>query len=388
MAQPNGATDKETVVSFEPVTPYKRKGKIIKGCWQLNFYFELPDGTMFRKREKCRLSSKSAANDAWKKREVELYKELTKPKSEQELLGPKLETIWPDYIEHCRGKKQKPATIENKQWYWNVWLSSLRDLHLSKIDNTRVSKLRSAMKDRMPSTVNNVIYALTGCMKYALNDAKVITAIPFKVERLKRTKVTRGFYEPVQIGEMWRTAEPGERVMLLLGSHGGMRAGEIAALEKADINLALGILTVKRAVRRNVVGKPKNNQEREIALSKTLAAELEAYMASHPDGARVLYQDNGRPMTYRVLQTWMRRCCVRAGLPENSHTHLMRHSFITNLGAESKVAPRVIMDLAGHQSLDVTLGYMHLHRHAAKAAVQSLDGFGSQLAPTEGALLN
>jgi integrase len=386
VAQPNGATDKETVVSFEPVTPYKRKGKVIKGCWQLNFYFELPDGTMFRKREKCRLSSKSAANDQWKKREVELWKELTKPKEEQKLIGPKLGVIWPDYITHCEGEKQKDATVENKEYYWNAWLSVYAGKHLSEIDNSVVSKLRSAMKGLAASTVNNVGYALTGCLKYAL-DLKLISEMPCKIKRLKRKKTSRGFWEPVQLDVMLAHALPDERVFLLLGSHAGLRAGEICGLDKVDVNVKERHLTVKRTVRRKKEGTPKNGNEREVALSKTLASELERYMQM-TDHARVLMQKSGRVMTVAVLGRMLKRICKRAGLPPTTHTHLLRHSFITNLGSTHEAAPRVIMDLAGHERLDTTLGYMHLHRNAARAAVSLLDGLGSRLAAEEGTLLN
>jgi integrase len=358
---------------LEPVTPYKRKGKIIKGCWQLNFYFELPDGTMFRKREKCRLSSKSAANDQWKKREVELYKELTKPKEEQVLIGPKLSEYWPVYVLHCKGERQKPATLDNKRWYWNRWLKKLGDLHLSEITNAKISELRTAMIERSASTVNNVVYALTGCLECALAH-KLIATMPFKVERLPRKKKARGFFEPAQLDALLQHATKEERVMILLGSHGGLRAGEMCGLNKADVNLAEDFLTVRRTVRRKVVGTPKNGNEREVALSETLKAELTSYMAAHPEGERVL-----AGTTVAMLGRWLRACCKRAGLPPTSHTHLFRHSFVTNLGAAGG-APRVIMDQAGHQGLDVTLGYMHMHRNAARATVRLLDGFGSRSA--------
>lgn len=366
-------------MSFEPVTPYKRKGKVIKGCWQLNFYFELPDGTMFRKREKCRLSSKSAANDQWKKREVELYKELTAPKPA--LIGPKLSEYWPMYVLHCKGERQKPATLENKRWYWNRWLKTLGDLHLSEITNAEVSKLRTAMLERSASTVNNVVYALTGCLECAMAHG-LIAAMPFKVERLPRKKKARGFFTPVQLEALLNHATKEERVLILLGSHAGLRAGEICGLNKADVNLAEDFLTVRRTVRRKVVGTPKNGHEREVALSATLKAELTAYMTEHPQGERVLTD-----VTVAMLGRWLRACCIRAGLPPTSETHLLRHSFVTNLGAAGAV-PRVIMDQAGHHGLDVTLGYMHMHRNAARETVRLLDGFGSSLAVPEGASVN
>jgi len=361
------------------VKPYKRKGVVKKGCWLVSIYFKLPNGKMHRARELCRLSSKSGAKDWGDDREKELYKKLTAPKPA--LIGPKLGEYWPMYVLHCKGERQKPATLENKRWYWNRWLSKLGDLHLSEITNAEVSKLRTAMIQRSASTVNNVVYALTGCLECAMAHG-LIASMPFKVERLERKKKARGFFTPAQLDMLLGHATKEDRVMILLGSHGGLRAGEICGLNKADVNLAEDFLTVRRTVRRKVVGTPKNGHEREVALSATLKAELTAYMAEHPEGERVLAD-----VSVAMLGRWLRECCIRAGLPPTSETHLLRHSFVTNLGA-AKGAPRVIMDLAGHQDLDVTLGYMHMHRNAARETVRLLDGFGSSLAVPEGASIN
>lgn len=361
------------------VNPYKRKGVVKKGCWQVSIYFRLPNGKMVRNRLLCRLSSKSGAKAWGDDKEKKLYAELTAPVPD--LIGPKLSEYWPMYILHCKGERQKPATLENKRWYWNRWLSKLGDLHLSEITNAEVSKLRTAMIQRSASTVNNVVYALTGCLECAMAHG-LIAAMPFKIERLERKKKARGFFTPAQLDALWNHATKEERVLILLGSHAGLRAGEICGLNKADVNLAEDFLTVRRTVRRKVVGTPKNGHEREVALSATLKAELTAYMTEHPEGERVLTD-----VTVAMLGRWLRACCIRAGLPPTSETHLLRHSFVTNLGA-AKGAPRVIMDLAGHQALDVTLGYMHMHRNAAKETVRLLDGLGSRLAVEAGTLLN
>lgn len=355
---------------------------------QVNLYFEVR-GKMVRRRLFSKLKGKTAAKTWGENKERELYKEMTEEAPLVSKLGPKLGEIWPAYLEYCEGEKQKDATRENKLYYGGKWLLPLfADLELGKIVNGKIFDLRRAMTDCAASTINNVTYALRGCMKYAI-ELKVLDTIPFNVARLRRVKSQKGFYYPEQLDVMYAAADPHEQIFLLLGSHGGLRAGEIAGLERADINFAEGVFTVSRAVRRNKVGTPKNGKSREVAMSATLAGALKRYFAAFPDrGPRVLYREDGRTVTWQVLATWMKRICARVGLPPLTWTHLLRHSFITNLGASEQVAPRVIMDLAGHHDLSITLDYMHLHRGAAKRAVSVLDKSGAGEANNPPPLLN
>ena len=355
---------------------------------QVNLYFEVR-GKMVRRRLFSKLTGKKAAKAWGENKERELYKEMTEQEIVPVKIGPKLAAIWPDYIEYCKGQKQKDATWENKLYYGQKWLLELfGDLELSKIVNGKIFDLRKAMIGLASSTINNVTYALRGCMKYAI-ELEVLDTIPFNVKRLPRAKSQKGFYYPEQIQAMYASANPHERIFLLLGSHGGLRAGEIAGLERADVNFLEGVITVQRAVRRKKVGTPKNNKTREVAMSATLAAALKRYFEMFPDrGPRVLYREDGQTVNWQVLSTWMKRICERAGLPPLTWTHLLRHSFITNLGASEQVAPRVIMDLAGHHDLSITLDYMHLHRGAAKRAVSVLDKLGAGAANDPTPVLN
>jgi integrase len=355
---------------------------------QVNLYFEV-HGEMVRRRLYSKLTGKKAAKAWGENKERELYKEMTDAPVVTVKLGPKLGEIWPDYLKYCEGQKQKDATRENKLYYGQKWLLPLfADLELGKIVNGKIFELRSAMTECASSTINNVTYALRGCMKYAIA-LGVLDSVPFNVPRLKRVKSQKGFYYPEQLDAMYAAADPHEQIFLLLGSHGGLRAGEIAGLEKRDIDFAAGVFTVTRAVRRNKVGTPKSNKAREVAMSATLAGALKRHFEAFPDrGPRVLYREDGRPVNWQVLANWMKRCCARVGLPPLTWTHLLRHSFITNLGASEAVAPRVIMDLAGHHDLSVTLDYMHLHRGAAKRAVSVLDKLGNGSANNPPPLLN
>ena len=57
--------------------------------------------------------------------------------------------------------------------------------------------------------------------------------------------------------------------------------------------------------------------------------------------------------------------------------HRLRHCFVTRLAAAG-VAPRSIMELAGHTRLETTMRYMHLLPGAGGQAIAALETFDNQ----------
>jgi site-specific recombinase XerD len=94
----------------------------------------------------------------------------------------------------------------------------------------------------------------------------------------------------------------------------------------------------------------------------------------HLRGPRVLYQDDGSPLTDGVVQGFVRRAAQRAELSNNG-PHMLRHTFCSHLAMRG--APgRAIQELAGHQDLTTTQRYMHLSPAAIDSAIRLLDASG------------
>jgi site-specific recombinase XerD len=81
-------------------------------------------------------------------------------------------------------------------------------------------------------------------------------------------------------------------------------------------------------------------------------------------------------MTAKIFmrpRDWHEKALRRAGLPGKGGLHILRHSFCSHLAMRG-APPKAIQELAGHQNLSTTLGYMHLSPTACDGAIRLLDG--------------
>ncbi|HUW66327.1 MAG TPA: tyrosine-type recombinase/integrase [Spirochaetia bacterium] len=107
----------------------------------------------------------------------------------------------------------------------------------------------------------------------------------------------------------------------------GMRVGEVINLNRADVDLAEGVLTVRMT---------KFCKSREVPLHRTTVEALVLYarkrdeLQRRPSASFFIY-DSGKPMQYPQVQRTFRRIVnsagVGAGSPLSPHIHDLRHSF-------------------------------------------------------------
>ena len=130
----------------------------------------------------------------------------------------------------------------------------------------------------------------------------------------------------------------------------------------------------------------KGDKERVALLGKSAAHWLRRYLQ---DGRPALLSDKsadwlwlnrfGGPLSARAVQISVRRHADRAGLPQDVHPHLLRHSFATHMlngGADV----RVVQELLGHSSVSTTQIYTHVSDAARRDTVEhALDGIAALL---------
>jgi site-specific recombinase XerD len=86
----------------------------------------------------------------------------------------------------------------------------------------------------------------------------------------------------------------------------------------------------------------------------------------------VLVQEDGSPVTYKLLRGLLKAAQRRAQLPVTGNLHVLRHSFCSHLAMRGAPA-KVIQELAGHAHLATTMRYMHLSTGATTAAIRLLE---------------
>ena len=148
-----------------------------------------------------------------------------------------------------------------------------------------------------------------------------------------------------------------DRACLELLYGAGVRISELAGLDVASLDLIAG----------QAIVHGKGGKERAVLYGEPAARALEEYLATGrpvlaagPEPALFLNRNGGR-LSVRFIQRAVRRYARAAGIPEDVHPHLLRHSFATHL-LDGGADIRIVQDLLGHTSADTTQVYTHVSR--------------------------
>ncbi|NLW50030.1 MAG: tyrosine recombinase XerC [Candidatus Brocadiaceae bacterium] len=145
---------------------------------------------------------------------------------------------------------------------------------------------------------------------------------------------------------------------------GGLRVGELTALDLADVAAGDGLVRVR--------GKGK--KERIVPVGRCAVEAIGAYLGTAaPDTPRrndshalFLNARGGRRLTPRSVRRILKRHALTAGLNPELSPHALRHSFATHMlsnGADL----RSVQELLGHENLSTTQIYTHLSHEDLKA---------------------
>src|SRR5688500_17192251 len=158
-------------------------------------------------------------------------------------------------------------------------------------------------------------------------------------------------------------------LIALLAGDAGLRCGEIMALAWGDVDLKKRQLCVQRSDWKGHVTTTKGGRLRYVPMTQRLAVTLQSHR--HLRGERVLCQDDGSPLTQKIVREHVRRTARRAQVAKGG-VHILRHTFCSHLATRGAPA-RAIQELAGHKDLSTTQRYMHLSPAALDAAIRLLD---------------
>jgi len=354
----------------------------INGGWEVDIRVRRPDGTVDRERRKAPISSNTSALRRWAEEREREFAKLKPPEPpvvvvEQVPVIPTLREFAPRFIEgYAKANQEKPSSIAGKESILRVHLiPELGDRRLDAITTEDVQCLKVALNrnKKAPKTVNNTLTVLATLLKTAV-DWKVLQQMPCVVKMLKVPVRTMEFHDFDAYEKLVAAAvKEGEtaRLLVLLGGQAGLRCGELMALEWRDIDLLKKQLTVARSDWKGHVTAPKGGSIRHLPLTERLVAALR--QARHLRGSRVVCQDDGSPLTQKVVQGIVRRVAQRANV--KAGVHILRHTFCSHLAMRGAPAG-AIQKLAGHQHLSTTMRYMHLSPAAIDAAIRLLDGSG------------
>ncbi|MDO4888123.1 MAG: tyrosine-type recombinase/integrase [Actinomycetaceae bacterium] len=274
-------------------------------------------------------------------------------------------------LDGLEGSGFSPNTARSYQSIWrrhvlpligDVKLADLTEEHSDVVMRTVTASLA-------PKTARNVMLAFSAVLSRAVAD-KIIPANPVKVIGARGESMRA----PVALtaDELNRLIEATPRHLraaYVLASWGCMRYGEIAALERRDVDLPL--VTVSKAIKRApggmlVLGPPKSRAGfRTVALTAHAAQIVQDHLDNYtpPAPESLLFRRDGHSTPYvsdKVMRRILADALDKAGLPA-MRLHDLRHTGMTLYG-QAGATLADLMRRGGHSSPETVMIYQHSDR--------------------------
>ena len=287
-------------------------------------------------------------------------------------------------LQHGRGLS--PNTIRNYRSDISAFLLWLEEretdlVQISRSDyreylaNLQSNGVAEASVRRRASTIRSFTRHLNRTNELE-RDPLVLAATPKTTSRLP------GVLSQQQVGELLDapdTSTPSglrDRAILEVLYGAGLRVSELSSMRTADYDADHNAFIVRG----------KGDRERVALLGRAAHHWLRRYLRD----ARPALQSSkskdwlwlnrfGGPLSTRAVQISVRRYADRAGLPQDVHPHLLRHSFATHM-LDGGADVRVVQELLGHSSVSTTQIYTHVSDAARRDTVEhALDGIAELL---------
>lgn len=225
------------------------------------------------------------------------------------------------------------------------------------------------LKEYSPGTVNATLKVAKTVLNAAVADG-LINRPPRGIKALKTQNCDIHRALTREETKLFVDAAAGDpyRDLFVTMLHTGVRMGEALALTDSDISGA--VLTITKTVSKDANGVMKYGTtaktaagSRVIPLDEVAQEALRNAQAIRdaiaPGNKHVFVSQTGRLPASPVINAHVREICKAAGIAPIT-SHALRDTFATRC-AESKMQPRVLMDLLGHADIHTTMMiYVHV----------------------------
>jgi integrase/recombinase XerC len=135
----------------------------------------------------------------------------------------------------------------------------------------------------------------------------------------------------------------------------GLRLGELAALNLADIDLADHSLIVRSG---------KGGKTRVLPVGSKAVRAVENWLQQRGKintntESALFVSERGTRLGRRSIELRLAQWCKKKGIAEHIHPHMLRHSFASHL-LEASQDLRAVQELLGHSNISTTQIYTHL----------------------------
>ncbi|MFB7367608.1 tyrosine-type recombinase/integrase [Streptomyces hydrogenans] len=248
-------------------------------------------------------------------------------------------------------------------------LPTFADVVLSEITTPQIRRWRAGLLESGVGepTVAKAYQILRAIMNTAVDD-ELIQRNPCRIKGAGAAKTAeRPFLDVTEVFQLADAVPARFRVLILLAAFTGLRFGELAALQRHDVDLDRRTVAVRRSLAETrtdgiLVKTPKSAAGvRTVAFPASLAESLATHLAVYAEPGRTGLAFTGarggqlRRNNFRRL--WL-RALKDTGL-RDVHFHDLRHTGNT-LAATGGATTRELMQRMGHSSVRAALIYQHL----------------------------
>ena len=309
-----------------------------------------------------------------------------------------------DWLESAAKTRVRQRTFDGYVQQLKAYIRpELGDAPLARITPIDVQNAYGALLKRglSPKTVRHAHSVLRSALNQAVKWRLLPSNPALYVDLPRQQKKEMRALSPEEAQKFLKSAADDKwGALFALALTTGMRPGEYLGLQWKDVDLAKGIVTVRRAVSFRPGGKweftePKTPKSvRRIPLPPSVTAMLVAHQTKHAEkvaAARKRHEekdepfayidlglvfagDQGQPLDLRNLtQRHFKAILKAAELPQELRLYDLRHSCATLLLAQGE-HPKVVSERLGHASVTLTLDtYSHVLPTMQQQAAERLE---------------
>jgi integrase len=254
---------------------------------------------------------------------------------------------------------------------------------VAEIKEASVRRWRKKLLDAQvsPVTTAKAYRLLKAIMNTAVDDG-LIRRNPCRIKGAGQEKSPeRPVLTIAQVYALADAIDPRYRALVLLGTFGSLRWGELAALRRKDVDLKAFTIRVERQLTEtvgggSVIGPPKSNAGlRTVPLPTVIAVDLDQHLdryAQKGDDGLVFTSPTGTPLRNSNFRrrVWL-KATERTGL-DGIHFHDLRHAG-NAFTAEAGANLRELMARMGHSSTRAAMVYLHSTDERQRTLADTVD---------------
>ncbi len=269
-----------------------------------------------------------------------------------------------------RRVRGRPLALRTQDTYRNSldrWIvPELGRLLVGDVSVAVVRRWHAGVTERAGATASRQAYALLRAILNTAVDDDLLKRNPCRVRGAGQShSPERPLLDLDDVARLVAQMPEHLRCLAVVAFWAHTRIGEVIALQRRDLDLKAGTLTIERqqvevARRGPVLAEPKASSQRTVHLPEPALDALKQPLVARGHllpAAPLFIGPMGAPLRAGQVQWAWRHARVRAGVP-TAHFHDLRHAGLT-LTAQSGATLAEVMRRAGHASSAAAVRYQH-----------------------------